>query len=337
MLLTAPRDGTGRSAVVEQGGRISIFVHNPGITQVETFLDISGRVSRGGNEEGLLGLAFDPGYAETGVFYLYYSASGPRRSVLSRFTVSDDPNRADASSEEVLLEVAQPFSNHNGGMIAFGPDGFLYVGLGDGGAGGDPRGNGQNAATLLASILRIEVEPGLPGYRVPEGNPSLGPGARPEIWAYGLRNPWRFSFDRDTGDLWVGDVGQSAREEIDLVVRGGNYGWNVTEGTRCFQPSSGCDTSGLQAPVIDYGHNQGCSVTGGYVYRGQEQPSLRGVYLYADFCSGIVWGLRHDGQELVDARIVAEPDVNVSSFGEDAAGELYVTGFDGVVCRVVAK
>ena len=284
--------------MIEQEGVIHrIDPASPGRTDI--FLDIRSSVTRGGNEEGLLGLAFAPNFADNGRFYVYYSAASPRRSVLSRFEVRPD-GLADPTSEHVVLEVDQPFRNHNGGMIAFGPDGMLYVGLGDGGSAGDPHRNGQNPGTLLGTILRIATEEPVEGatYAIPADNPFAGQsGARGEVWAYGLRNPWRFSFDRATGDLWVGDVGQNAREEIDIVHPGANYGWNVMEGTTCFRTRS-CNDDGLQAPVAEYGHNLGCSVTGGYVYRGQRIPALEGVYLYGDFCSGRIWGLRYDGMDV---------------------------------------
>ena len=229
------------------------------------------------------------------------------------------------------MEVEQPFRNHNGGMIAFGPDGMLYVGLGDGGSAGDPSGNGQNPGTLLGTILRIDPEQPAQGapYAIPADNPFVGEsGARGEVWAYGLRNPWRFSFDSKTGDLWVGDVGQNALEEVNIVYPGVNYGWNVMEGTSCFRSPS-CTGDNLQAPVAEYGHSLGCSITGGYVYRGQRVRELEGVYLYADFCSGRIWGLRHDGAAVTAQAELAKAPFEISSFGEDAEGEVYVVGFDG--------
>ena len=337
VLLTYPEDGSGRLFVVLQPGRIVVFENDPGVESARTFLDIRERVNDAGNEEGLLGLAFDPAFAENGYFYVNYTASGPRRTVVSRFSVdADDPNRADAGSELVFLEVAQPYRNHNGGHVAFGPDGMLYVGLGDGGSSGDPRGNGQDTSTLLGSILRIDVsaldETG--GYTVPPDNPFAGGegAARPEIWAYGLRNPWRFSFDRETGDLWAADVGQNRYEEIDLVGPGRNYGWNVMEGAHCFR-RQGCDTRGLEFPVAEYGRDGGCSVTGGHVYRGLRLPTLYGAYLYADFCSGKIWALRHDGTSVTEQMLIADTGLSISSFGEDPSGEVYVLTFEGTVYR----
>ncbi|MBI4328886.1 MAG: PQQ-dependent sugar dehydrogenase [Chloroflexi bacterium] len=340
LFLTYPPDGSGRVAVVSQEGRIYVLANERRTIRAFTFLDISSKVSREGNEEGLLGLAFHPAYAKNGQFYVYYSALSPRRSVLSRFQVSQDANAADQGSEQILLEVPQPFPNHNGGMLAFGPDGYLYVGLGDGGGAGDPSGNGQSLTTLLGKILRIDVDrgEGERAYAVPPDNPFTGadspPGSRSEIWAYGLRNPWRFSFDRETGDLWAADVGQNRSEEIDLIRRGGNYGWNMLEGDLCFRPSSGCDRTRLEPPVLAYGRDLGCSVTGGYVYRGAASHALRGVYVYADFCSGRLWGLRYDSQAITVQRELARTGLQIASFGEDEAGELYILAFDGGVYRV---
>ena len=337
VFLTHAGDGTGRLFVVEQRGLVHVLASAGPRTEARVFLDISGRVSSARREEGLLGLAFDPGFASNGHFYVYYSAAGPRRSVLSRFSVSPDPGAADGATELVLLEVPQPFANHNGGMIAFGPDGYLYVGLGDGGSGGDPRGNGQDVRTLLGSILRIDVGGATAGapYRVPADNPFVGaPDAREEIWAYGLRNPWRFSFDTATGELWAADVGQNDYEEVDLVLPGRNYGWNTMEGMHCFLTAD-CDRSGLEPPIVEYDHALGCSVTGGYVYRGADVPALAGVYAYADFCSGRIWGLRHEAGRVSGPVLLLQAPFPVSSFGTDSRGELYVMGFDGGVYRFV--
>ena len=332
VLLTHAGDGSGRVYVVEQHGVIHrIDPATPERTDV--FLDISARVSRRGNEEGLLGLAFDPGFTENGRFYVYYSAASPRRSVLSRFETGSG-GQGDPASESVLLEVPQPYSNHNGGMIEFGPDGMLYVALGDGGSAGDPQRHGQDLGTLLGTILRIDVTSGAGApYAIPADNPFVGrSGARGEIWAYGLRNAWRFSFDRETGDLWAGDVGQNALEEVDVVRRGGNYGWSVMEGSHCFRSAS-CNADDFEPPVAEYGREMGCSITGGYVYRGERLPDLRGVYLYADFCSGRIWGLRYDGERVTEQAQLARAEFQIPSFGEDEAGEVYVLGFDGGIYR----
>ncbi len=314
--------------VTEQRGLIHGFVNDPDAAESSIFLDITDRVSTRGNEEGLLGLAFDPKYSENGRLYVYYSASNPRRSVLSRFQAQTDaPAQADVGSEVIIMEIPQPYSNHNGGQLAFGPDGYLYVGLGDGGSSGDPKSNGQDLGSLLGSVLRIDVsrETDRPGYGIPSDNPFIGVGgAREEIWAYGLRNPWRFSFDRETGDLWLGDVGQNKWEEIDLIEKGGNYGWNVMEGAHCFRPGTGCDTSGLEPPTWEYSSDEGCSVIGGYVYRGDWLPSLRGAYVYADYCSGSIWALREEDGSVTEQRLIARLDGNITSFGEDNEGNLYI-------------
>ena len=329
--LTHAGDGSGRLFLVLQPGRIMVFENDQDVESPATFLDIREKVNDRGNEEGLLGLAFDPEYVENGYFYVYYSAEDPRRSILSRFSVRpDNPNAADPGSEKAILVVPQPFRNHNGGHVVFGPDGYLYVGLGDGGSGGDPRRNGQNLGTLLGSILRIDVR-GLDSdetYRVPADNPFVGrEGAREEIWAYGLRNPWRFNFDPETGDLWAADVGQNLFEEVDVIKPGLNYGWNLMEGFDCFQ-SRECDQSGLELPVTDYGREDGCSVTGGYVYRGSRLPSLHGAYVYGDFCSGKIWALRHDGDRVTEHLLLVDSDLMIPAFGEDSDRELYVLSFD---------
>ncbi|MCH8101970.1 MAG: PQQ-dependent sugar dehydrogenase [Chloroflexi bacterium] len=326
-----------RFALVDQSGVIYSIFNGPESQAAELFLDITGRVRTNGREEGLLGMAFDPEFESNGRFYAYYSASSPRRTVLSRFHHSAGGPEETASSEQVLLEIKQPFPNHNGGMIEFGPDGFLYVGLGDGGSGGDPTGNGQNRSTLLGSLLRIDVSGDAAAYRIPADNPFAGePDSRGEIWAYGLRNPWRFSFDQAGGNLWLADVGQQRLEEIDLIVKGGNYGWNITEGTDCFRSSS-CDRSGLAEPVFAYDHSLGCSITGGYVYRGSAIPDLQGTYVYGDFCSGRIWGLRYAGGEVVEQRQIATAAGSISSFAQDAAGELYVLTFSEGVLRIEAE
>ena len=338
VFLTHAGDGSNRLFVVEQAGRIYVFPNDDSTRGAEIFLDISDRVSRSANEEGLLGLAFHPEYPANGDFYVYYSATNPRRSVLSRFVVDgSEPNRADQASEQVILEVAQPYGNHNGGALVFGPDGYLYVGLGDGGSGGDPQGHGQNLGTLLGSIIRIDPDAPSAGnlYGIPVDNPfSNRDGARGEIFAYGLRNPWRFSFDPVTKLLWVGDVGQNAIEEIDIVGSGLNYGWNIMEGSHCFSPRSGCATGGLEMPVVEYDHSEGCSVTGGYVYRGKRLAMLYGAYVYGDFCTGRIWALRFDNGQIIERRRIVDSGPQISSFGVDEAGELYLTAFDGRLYRL---
>lgn len=334
--LTHSGDGTDRLFVVEQPGVIKVFDNDPAATAVSVFLDISNRVVSGG-EMGLLGLAFDPDYATNGYFYVYYTdyscAGDSRCSVLSRFTVSGNPDQADASSEAVILRIQQPFENHNGGTITFGPDGYLYWGLGDGGSAGDPLGHGQNTATLLGSLLRIDVRGATP-YRVPADNPyvSNSDGVANEIWAYGLRNPYRFSFDRLSGELWLADVGQNAVEEIDVIQKGGNYGWNWYEGTRVYR--SGAPAGNYRAPIYEYDHSLGASITGGYVYRGSQVPALYGRYIYADFVSSRVWALSFDGNlNAVGNEELGTAPQNVSGFGEDEAGELFVIGYWGTIYR----
>ncbi len=340
LYLTGPT-GDARLFVVEKGGRIKIV--KDGQVLAQPFLDISAEVSRG-NEQGLLSLAFHPDYATNGRFFVdFTNASGDTRVV--EYRVSADPDRADPAPVQTVLEVAQPFANHNGGLIVFGPDRKLYVGLGDGGSGGDPQGNGQSKDTLLGKLLRIDVDAGVP-YAIPPDNPFVAePGARGEIWAFGLRNPWRFSFDRMTGDFYVADVGQNQFEEVDAVTgnpAGLNYGWNTMEALHCFEPSSGCDQTGLTLPVVEYDHSQGCSVTGGYVYRGSAAPDLRGVYFYSDFCSGFIRSFRFSGGAATDPHSWPDleddlEDQSVASFGEDGAGELYVLTAGGRVYRFVAE
>ena len=329
--LVQPDDGLERIFVTEQVGRILVLPNDRDAAEAAVFLDITDRVEDGGTEEGLLGLAFDPGYSVNGYLYVYYSAALPRRSVLSRFSLSrTNPGVADPDSERIIMEIPQPAANHNGGQLAFGPDAYLYVGLGDGGYGGDPFRNGQNVGTLLGTILRLDVTdvPGGAAYAIPPDNPFVGvEGAREEVWAYGFRNPWRFSFDElgdGQGRLWVADVGQNRWEEIDLVERGLNYGWNVMEGAHCFSSGLNCDTAGLQLPVIEYDHSDGCSVTGGYVYRGQAIPSLVGSYLYGDFCSGRRWGMRYDGLTVTHNELLVDYDPSTTSFGKDRSRNRYI-------------
>jgi uncharacterized repeat protein (TIGR03806 family) len=332
VFVTAAPGEPGILYVLEQEGRIRWFEQNEDVAEAPVWFDLTDRVRMGHNEEGLLGLAFAPDYAESGVFYLYYSASRPRRVQISRFTVADD-GRADPASEQSLLTVEEPYGNHNGGTLLFGPDGYLYAGIGDGGAAGDPLHAGQDLSTLLASMIRIEVDSTGP-YRIPAGNPFVDrPGARKEIWAYGLRNPWRFSFDRLTGELWAGDVGQDAHEEIDIVVPGGNYGWNRKEGFADYERSRQQFADPPIDPVIDYPRRKGQSVTGGYVYRGLDVPVLRGAYVYGDYVSGKIWALRRapDGSVQQNELIANVPEV--SSFGEDSDGELYAVSLRGGLYR----
>ena len=332
---TAPA-GDGRLFIVEQPGRIRVV--DGGQLLATPFLDITSRVGSGG-ERGLLSMAFHPDYADNGFFYVNYTDLGGDTRI-ERYRASADRNRADASSARLVLGVEQPFSNHNGGLVMFGPDGMLYVGMGDGGGGGDPQGHGQNPATLLGDILRIDVDGAAP-YAIPPDNPFVGQaGKRPEIWATGVRNPWRFAFDRQTGLLYVADVGQGQWEEVHVVPAdsgGVNYGWNVMEGAHCYAPSSGCNRSGLHIPQFEYSHAEGCSITGGFVYRGRALPALRGHYFYGDYCQGWVRSFRYANGRVRDEREWELGDVgNVLSFGEDAEGELYLTSSNGRVYRFVA-
>ena len=308
-------DGTNRLFVLEQHeALVRVFNNEPGVESAGTFLDLSDRVRIEGGEEGLLGLAFHPNYASNGYVYVYYSASSPRRSVIERFTVSaEDPNMADIESGLVILEISQPYSNHNGGQLAFGPaDGYLYIAVGDGGSGGDPDGHGQNRETLLGNILRIDVDntEGDLNYRIPPDNPYADntQNFREEIFAYGFRNPWRMSFDPPTGQLWVGDVGQTAREEVGVVKLGENHGWNTMEGFLCFPSSADCNPSGLTLPVWDYGRSQGQSVTGGHVYRGSRVQEYAGFYFFADFATGRLWALNYiEGQPVTHVELIDLP------------------------------
>ncbi|HKK45909.1 MAG TPA: PQQ-dependent sugar dehydrogenase [Balneolaceae bacterium] len=325
-------DQGNRIFVIEQPGVISVFQNDSTVTSKSTFLDIRNRVDDRGSEEGLLGLAFHPDFETNGYFYVDYTASNPSRTVISRFQVTQNPNQADASSEQIILTFSQPYDNHNGGQLAFGPDEYLYIAVGDGGSGGDPQGNGQNPGTLLGSILRIDIDnqTNENNYAIPQDNPFAGnsQGYREEIFAYGLRNPWRFSFDSDNGQLWAGDVGQNKYEEVDIIQNGNNYGWNTMEGTHCYRPSSGCDTSGLTLPVIDYSHSQGISITGGYVYRGPSLPKLTGMYIYADYGSGRIWSLDYSNpDEPVNTQLL-NTGFNISSFGVDENNELYICGYN---------
>ena len=342
VLLIEIPDGSNRLAVVEKLGRVRVFPNttDPAPGDASVLLDISEKVVAYG-EQGLLGLAFDPDYGQNGEFYVYYTWNGtsPGTSTVSRFTNANPAGFAvDPATEEILLQVPQPYSNHNAGMIAFGPDDMLYVALGDGGSGGDPLDSGQDLSTLLGCILRLDVRsaPQLPlPYRIPGDNPFVDGGpegstARPEIFAYGLRNPWRFSFDRINGFLLAGDVGQGAREEIDHIRSGENYGWRIMEGSLCFKPATGCDQTGLTLPLFDYGRDQGNSVTGGYVYSGSQVPDLYGLYIFGDYGSGRIWGLYYEGAAVQGPYVlVANSGLNISSFGQDESGEVYILDIFG--------
>ncbi|MGE3799436.1 MAG: PQQ-dependent sugar dehydrogenase [Candidatus Kapaibacterium sp.] len=326
-------DGSNRLFVCEKTGFLHVFPNNPDVSETTLFLDLSTRVTTQ-SEMGLLGLAFHPNYEENGFFYVYYNVQRGNKlyTIISRFSVdSEDPNKADINSELVLMEIEQPFGNHDGGQIAFGPDdGYLYIALGDGGSGGDPLNSGQDLRSPLGKILRIDVDntDGDKNYSIPATNPfATNSEYVQEIYAWGLRNPWRFSFDPPTGRLWAGDVGQDKWEEIDIIEKGGNYGWRVTEGWHCYNPNNNCDSIGLIGPVWEYSHSVGQSITGGYVYRGSNVPALEGMYIYGDFSSSRIWALDYQSPEDVSNILLTTAPLGVSTFGIDESNELYVTGF----------
>ncbi len=369
-------DGSGRLFAVAQAGTIYVFKKGSDGAAAKVFFNLESRQPFFDNEDGLMSLAFHPGFKTNGLFYVYYNQkytgdqheppqSYPFRSLVSEFKVSTtDPDQADLATERKLLEVEQPFGNHKGGEVAFGPDGYLYLGLGDGGYGGDPFGNGQNTSTLLAKMLRMDVNSRSTGgngwrptelnYGIPRDNPFVsthtpGPaGARPEIYAYGLRNPWRYSFDRATGDLWVGDVGQDLWEEVDLITPGGNYGWSVREGSHFYKP--GPPGAHYDEPVMEYTHRTdmqaqgqfpdhsiGLCVIGGYVYRGSQFPALQGVYVYGDYNLGTLWGFRYDrtAHKVTAEATLLEQHQNITSFAEDGDGEIYVLTQNGPIYQII--
>ena len=338
--LTAPPGDTARLFITEKTGRIRIV---RGETLLpEAFLDLRGQVSTGG-ERGLLSIAFHPDYARNRRFFVYFTDPEGTVEVAEFRAAADNPDRADAASRKTIIRVPQPYSNHNGGQALFGPDGKLYLGLGDGGSGGDPHNNGQDRGTLLGAILRLDVDVGSP-YAIPTDNPFVGTsGARGEVWAYGVRNPWRFSFDRTTRDLYVADVGQNRWEEVNVVpfvqAAGANFGWRIMEGAHCFGRDE-CDRGGLVVPVLEYEHPSGCSVTGGYAYRGRRLPWLAGTYFYADFCGGWIRSFRLEGGRAAQPLDWTQQLGNrgsVVAFGEDAAGELYLLAQGGDVFRLAAR
>ncbi len=337
LLLTNANDGSNRMFIVEQAGYIWVMENGQILTQ--PFLDISGIVNSTSNERGLLGLAFHPQYAENGQFYVNYS-NVDGDTVVARYKVLEaNANVADPSSASFVIQIDQPYSNHNGGDLAFGPDGYLYIGMGDGGSQGDPQGNGQNPQALLGKMLRLDVDSAEP-YAAPPDNPyATDPTIAPEIWALGLRNPWRFSFDRLTGDLYIADVGQNLWEEINFqpAGQGGvNYGWNIMEASVRY--SGEPVKEGLTPPFAEYSHAQGgCSVTGGYVYRGAEIPALNGVYFYGDYCSGIIWSSFRNAEGAWQTNIFMDTNYSISSFGEDEMGELYLVNQGGSILKLTTQ
>ena len=324
-------DGTDRLFVLEQPGRILVFNNDYSTNNAEVFLDIRSIVDQGNGytEEGLLGLAFHPNYSENGYFYVNYTRYGPRRNVIARYEVSEDnASEANYESSYTILEVNQPYYNHNGGQMGFGPDDLLYISFGDGGGAGDPDENGQDLSTLLGTIIRIDIDNNDPGinYSIPNDNPFIDTFARPEIYAYGLRNTWRFSWDPITEFLWGADVGQYSYEEINIIEPGLNYGWKIMEGNQCYSPPNNCNSEGLEPPVFEYElYVDGvCSVTGGYVYRGNELWELRGKYIYGDWCTGDIWTLSYSNDENHINEHLFVSGVNITSFGVDMYNELLI-------------
>lgn len=326
--LADPQDGSGRLLILEQGGRIR-WIENGQVLE-QPFLDIRAKIAIGGSEQGLLGIALDPQYAENGTFYLDYTDLNGN-TVIARYQRGADPLQAEAESEQVLLTIAQPYANHNGGQLAFGPDGYLYIGMGDGGSAGDPHNNAQNPAQLLGKILRIAVR-GEETYSIPPDNPYAGGGGAQEVWALGLRNPWRFSFDRQSGDLYVADVGQNLYEELNLISAGQqhpglNFGWDYYEGQHPYDERVSLDPSTFVWPVFEYAHDQGCSITGGTMYRGTQLPEWNGIFLFGDYCSGLVWGTLQQADGAYRTQQLFQIGGNLSAFGQDAHGEVYVLDY----------
>jgi glucose/arabinose dehydrogenase len=337
LLVTHAGDGTGRIFVAERGGMV--YVVRDGRRRSKPFLDISGRTLAGG-EQGLLGLAFHPNYERNRLLYVNHTGRSGNTVIAGYRSEVKRPGRVNAASRHLILRIGQPFSNHNGGAMAFGPDGFLYIATGDGGGGGDPQGNGQRLDTLLGKILRIDVDrrSGDRRYSIPPGNPFDGTNGMAEIWAHGLRNPWRFSFDDVGGDIWIADVGQSAVEEVNRQPAGApgiNYGWNVMEGAECYPAGSPCEPEDLALPIATYGHDLGCSVTGGHVYRGDDYPDINGLYFFGDFCTGRIWSVVADGPSPQSPVEELDTTHSISSFGESEDRELYMTGLSGTLYRVV--
>jgi glucose/arabinose dehydrogenase len=338
---TSARDGTGRIFIVEQTGKIKILKN--GLVRSTPFLNLTSQVSRGG-EQGLLGLAFHPNFTTNRKLYVNFTNVAGNTIIREYRASSTNPNVVATSTARRILKIDQPYANHNGGMLAFGPDGYLYIGMGDGGGAGDPGNRAQNKGSLLGKLLRININgtTATRAYRIPSGNPYVGAAGANEIWQLGLRNPWRFSFDRATGNLWIGDVGQGRYEEVDRAVRtssgagkGVNWGWRVLEGSHCYSPSTGCSTAGKTMPLLDYDHANGrCAVTGGYVYRGSAIPVLRGGYVFADYCSGEIWVVPAGAGAPASKVSLLDTNLLISSFGENARGELFVTDLNGRLYRI---
>ena len=346
MLVTSPKDGTGRLFIVSKAGRIHVV--KDGVLLTQPFLDISSSVLDNG-EQGLLGLAFHPSFTTNRKLYVNYTDVNGNTVIREFKASSTDPDVVASGSGRTVLRIGQPFANHNGGMVAFGRDGYLYIGTGDGGSAGDPGNRAQSKDSLLGKMLRINVNgrTATRGYLIPSSNPYVGRPGRNEIWQRGLRNPWRFSFDRSNGNLWIGDVGQNRYEEVDRAIRtstgpgrGINWGWRVMEARHCYKPATGCTTTGKKKPLVEYSHaaNGRCSVTGGYVYRGSAIPALRGWYVYGDYCSGEVWAVASGAAYPATPVLLLGPGSGrlVSGFGEDQAGRLYLCDLNGTVYRIVA-
>ncbi len=334
-----PDDGTGRMFIVEKTGRIVIIKN--GTVLSDPFLDLSQKIVTSG-ESGLLGLAFHQNFSQSKLFYVYYvRMQGTQlQSVIAEYSVSGDPDRADPGSERILFTINQPTDVHKGGQMAFGPDGFLYIAFGDGGGPGDPNNYAQDLTVRLGKILRIDVDHKDPGleYGIPDDNPFAAgaDGRRREIWASGFRNPWRFSFDIGTGRLFVGDVGENSFEEVDIVTRGGDYGWSIMEGNHCFKPTVDCDQTGLSPPIAEYSHSEGAAVIGGYVYRGSTFPALQGAYVFGDLRAGKIWALEQESSGNWDRVSLITMNLLISSFGQDSVGEVYVLDFGtGEVLKIV--
>jgi len=332
-MMQAPGDVT-LWYIVEQRGVVRVFDNDANVASSSVYIDIAARVDSSANEAGLLGMAFHPDFQNNGQVFLSYTRGGPLTSVVSRFTVDPNTGLPDPGSEFNILTAPQPFGNHNGGNILFGPDGDLYVGFGDGGSGGDPEENGQDTSNILGAIVRVDVDGGSP-YAIPVDNPfatnthcmaGFGTMDCPEIYAWGLRNPWRFSFDQQNGDLWVGDVGQDAWEEVDRVELGLNYGWDEREGAHCFEPANGCSLNNVD-PITEYDHSVGQSITGGYVYRGSSIPALQGIYIFGDFVSGRIWGIPADSQQGVAPDELIDTSLGIASFAQSPDGEIYVIDY----------